>query len=126
MQGNWGSTDSEKSSTPINYWWGLSAGVVDIILSERIPSGIRRLVETIRDLMINDKFASFTGEIFSQDGRRRCEDGKGLGIEDIIKMDWLLDNVIGEIPEIDRFKDRAKSIVEIKGVMTTDGNGDKD
>ncbi|MBR6402246.1 MAG: BMP family ABC transporter substrate-binding protein [Eubacterium sp.] len=126
MQGNWGSTDSEKSSTPINYWWGLSAGVVDIILSERIPSGIRRLVETIRDLMIKDEFASFTGEIFSQDGRRRCEDGKGLGIEDIIKMDWLLDNVIGEIPDIDKLKDRAKSIVEIKGVMTTDGNGDKD
>ena len=120
MQGNWGSTDSEKNSTPINYWWGLSAGVADIILSERIPSGIRRLVETIKDLMIKDSFAPFRGEIISQDGRKICEDGNGLGVEDIIKMDWLLDNVIGEIPDINKLKDKAKPIVEMKGVITTD------
>ena len=120
MQGNWGNTDSEKSSTPINYWWGLSAGVADIILSERIPSGIRRLVETIKELMIKDQFAPFSGQLISQDGRRICKEGESLGVEDIIKIDWLLENVIGEIPDINKLKDKAKPIVEMKGVITSE------
>ena len=117
MKGNWGSADAESESKPINYWWGMSAGVVDIILSGKIPSDLRRLVNIFRDLIIKDEFSPFEGLVVSQDGEVRSEDGAELQTEDIIKMNWLVDNVIGNIPELSELKDKAKPIVEMKGVQ---------
>ena len=117
MKGNWGSADAESESKPINYWWGMSAGVVDIILSGKIPSDLRRLVNIFRDLIIKDEFSPFEGLVVSQDGEVRSEDGVELQTEDIIKMNWLVDNVIGNIPELSELKDKAKPIVEMKGVQ---------
>ena len=117
MKGNWGSADAESESKPINYWWGMSAGVVDIILSGKIPSDLRRLVKIFRDLIIKDEFSPFEGLVVSQDGEVRSEDGAELQTEDIIKMNWLVDNVIGNIPELSELKDKAKPIVEMKGVQ---------
>ncbi|MCR5212962.1 MAG: BMP family ABC transporter substrate-binding protein [Eubacterium sp.] len=117
MKGNWGSTDAESESKPINYWWGLSSGVVDVILSEKIPYDLKRLVLKMRDMIINDEFSPFGGRIISQDGSLRSQDGVNLDIEDIIKMNWLVDNVIGSIPGLDELKDQAKQIVELKGIQ---------
>lgn len=117
MRGEWVSTDAENESKPINYWWGLSAGVVDIILSEKVPIGTRRLVNTIKGLMVEGKFSAFGGEVYSQAGKLRNEEGKKLSVEDIIKMNWLADNVIGSIPELEELKDKAKPIVEMKGIQ---------
>ena len=36
--------------------------------------------------------------------------------EEIMLMNWLVDNVEGEIPDVEDMKDEAKSIVEQKGV----------
>ena len=39
-----------------------------------------------------------------------------LDIEDIIKMDWLCSNVVGKIPSKEELRERARPIVELKGV----------
>ena len=36
--------------------------------------------------------------------------------EEIMKMNWLVANIEGDIPEIEELKDEAKAIVELKGV----------
>ena len=36
--------------------------------------------------------------------------------QDIMNMDWLLDNVTGTIPSMDSLIDKAKTVVELKGV----------
>ena len=33
-----------------------------------------------------------------------------------MRMDWLVENVIGEIPRIDTLQEQAKTVVELKGV----------
>ncbi|MGN0435756.1 MAG: BMP family ABC transporter substrate-binding protein [Wujia sp.] len=113
-----GTFKQEVSSSiqPINYWWGLSAGVVDIICSKKLPEGTKRLVDTIRDLIAGGSFLPFSGIIKAQDGTVKNEEGNSLSPEEIIKMNWLAENVEGDIPEIEELKDEAKSIVEIKGV----------
>ena len=40
--------------------------------------------------------------------------------EEIMLMNWLVDNVEGEIPDVKDMKDEAKSIVEQKGVTNAD------
>ncbi|MCR5542736.1 MAG: BMP family ABC transporter substrate-binding protein [Eubacterium sp.] len=117
MRGEWDNADAESESTPINYWWGLSAGVVDLILSGKVPAGTRRLVNTIKELIIEDRFPVF-GEIYSQDGKLRNAEGNKFEVEDVIKMNWLADNVVGTIPEIDELKEDVKEVVEMKGIQT--------
>lgn len=116
MQGAYSSADADSESKPINYWWGLSAGVVDIILSEKVPADIRRLVKLIKKLIMKDQFSPFWGEIYSQDGKLRTEEGVDMDADDIIKMNWLVDNVVGEIPGIDELDESARELVEMKGV----------
>ena len=117
MQGNWSSADAENESKPINYWWGLSAGVVDIIMSEKVPADTRRLVEIIKGLIIEDKFSPFGGELKDQEGNLISPDGEVPSVDEIIKMNWLVSNVVGEIPEIEKLDEEAKILVEMKGVQ---------
>ena len=39
--------------------------------------------------------------------------------EDIMEMDWLVDNVVGSIPVMETLIDAAKSVVQLKGVEET-------
>ncbi len=111
--------EGENGDKPINYWWGLSAGVVDIIYSKKLPEGTKRIVNLIKDLMVRNEFHPFEGVIHGQDGLIKNEPDVTMAPEDLMKMSWLADNVIGEIPEIEELKDEAKSIVELKGITDT-------
>lgn len=45
--------------------------------------------------------------------------------EDIMLMNWLVDNIEGEIPELEDLKDEAKGIVVLKGVAESDDMEEK-
>lgn len=109
----------------LNYWWGLSAGVVDLICSEKIPAGTIRLVNIIKDMMINNEFKPFQGNIISKAGTEKNEKGEDMLPEDIMLMNWLVDNIEGEIPELEDLKDEAKGIVVLKGVAESDETEEK-
>ena len=115
MRGTFRQEDSDADKA-INYWWGLSAGVVDIIYSKKVPAGTQRIVNVIKELILKNEFAPFEGSIMAQGDIVKNEVGDALMPEEIMKMNWLVDNIVGEIPEIDDLKDEAKSIVELKGV----------
>jgi len=116
LGGKWDSADSEEESKAINYWWGLSAGVVDMIMSRKVPTDLRFHVNILRNMIISGEFSPFRGSITAQDGTEVVSETDELSIGDIIKMNWLMGNVVGEIPATDELEDKAKGIVEIKGV----------
>ena len=39
--------------------------------------------------------------------------------EDIMEMDWLVENVVGSIPSMDTLIDAAQTVVQLKGVEET-------
>ena len=116
LNGTFKQDDRESEDKAINYWWGLSAGVVDIILSNKLPVGTKRIVNKVKELIVNGSFAPFDTAFRSQDGLIRNDEDTKLSPADIMEMNYLLDNVIGEIPEIDELYDGAKEIVALKGV----------
>lgn len=118
VNGTFKNEDEEKA---INYWWGLSAEVVDIIYSQKLPQGTKRLIDTIKELILNNKFSPFKGSIMAQGNVIKNAADEELSPEEIMKMNWLVDNIIGEIPEIDDLKDEARAIVELKGVVEETG-----
>ena len=94
----------------------MSAGVIDLVYSKNVPKGVKRLAEHIEyDISVED-VVPFFGEIYAQDGSKKNEAGEEMAPEDIMKMDWLAENVIGEIPSIDLLQEQAKPVVELKGV----------
>ena len=114
----WEKTDVPSDDRAINYWWGMSSGVIDVILSKKVPAGTVRLIEHMKQSIVSQEFFPFGGELRDQEGNVRCEEGGSLAIDEIMKMNWLAENVVGEIPVTDDLKDTARNIVEMKGVRS--------
>ncbi len=108
--------DDAKEEKAINYWWGLSAEVVDVICSNKIPEATKQLVEIFRGLIRENQFSPFDCLVTAQDATVKSEGNQSMMPEDIMTMNWLVDNIEGEIPDVEDIKDEAKSIVEQKGI----------
>lgn len=122
MRGSW-KVEENGESKALNYWWGLSAGVIDVILSGNIPTEVKRLVKLIKRSISTGVFHPFSGDITDSEGNMRCSAAEILKPENIITMDWLADNVIGAIPTIDDLVDDAKPVVLLRGLHTTSDKG---
>ena len=109
----------DRKDQATNYWWGMDSGVVDIVLSDNLNPYTKRLVNTLKQDIINGRFNPFDGELRSQEGLIRTENDPPLTSRDIIMMDWLNENIIGEIPVIDSLKDEAQATVKYSGVGKT-------
>lgn len=122
-----GSFQSEEAveSRAINYWWGLSAGVIDVICSNKLPLGTIRLIDLMKKNISSGQFYPFLGPLTDQNGRIHYKEAKVFKPEDLMKMDWLVENVIGSIPTLDLLKESAKPIVQLRGLYaaTTDEGG---
>lgn len=55
----------------------------------------------------------------------QCEKGENLGADDIITMDWLADNVIGKIPELDELTEDAMELVGFQGIKVDEAGTEK-
>ena len=108
--------DAQKGKKAVNYWWGMSADVIDVICSKSMPHGTSRLIEFLKSSIRAGAFYPFDGPIYAQGGVIRCEKGQSLGANEIITMDWLVESVIGKIPELDELTDEARTLVEFQGI----------
>ncbi len=116
LSGAWKKGDTQESSKAINYYWGISSGLIDVICSKHVPAATQQLVELIkRDISVHG-YNPFTGVIRSQDGIVRNAADCVLSLEQISSMEWLLDNVQGSLPEFDTMTEEAKQIVALQGV----------
>ena len=111
-----GSYQSQEQEQALNYWWGMSAGVIDVICSKHVPRGVKRLADHLKKDICDGDIVPFFGEIYSQDGKQRNKENQKMKPEDIMRMDYLVDNVIGEIPLVGELIDAAHSVVNLKGV----------
>ena len=80
----------ESSRKAINYYWGMSAGVVELICSNHLPDSVKKLVGVLQDAICNGSFKPFQGVIQTQSGE--CLEGTDgvLSLQQIIDIDWLL------------------------------------
>lgn len=120
LNGNWKSEEHSQKNKGINYWWGISSGVVNIIHSSRLPIGTVRLINLLKERIIQGDFNPFSGLLFSQDHVIQSDYDATLSPEEILSMDWLAENVIGEIPAKEKLNDKAKTMTEFVGFDKTE------
>lgn len=121
MNGTWKYDEKTASEKAINYWWGMSAGVIDVICSRHLPIGTKRLVELLKATICSEQFNPFSGVLYSQTGVVVDDPERSLLPEEIMEMDWLAENVIGSIPKRDELKEQAAPVVKQQGVAKKEG-----
>ena len=99
--------------------------VIDVICSKSMPHGTSRLIEFLKNSIRAGAFHPFDGPIYAQGGVVQCEKGKSLEAEEIITMDWLAENVIGKIPELDELTDEARMLVEFQGIKVDESGTER-
>ncbi len=116
LSGSWKHEENQDQIKALNYWWGMSANVIELIYSNKLPAEVIRLVESFERLIRRDEFEPFSGLLVDQMGNVHNDDSHELTPEEIITMDWLLDNVIGTIPDVEELEEDAQLIVREQGV----------
>lgn len=106
----------EGSGKALNYYWGMSAGVVELRCTDKVPDSTKKLAAILRDAICTGHLEPFRGPLYAQDGRRMAEPHQALNLEQIINMDWLAENIQGAIPEYDQLDETGKATVGIVGV----------
>lgn len=85
---------------PEALWWGMAEGLVDITdLNPAIPENVRKQIEEVRTgLKSGDAtFNPFYGEVVDQAGTVRLPEGTDASFEQLMGMDYLVQNVVGTL-----------------------------
>lgn len=106
----------KKGKQAVNYWWGMSAEVIDVICSQNLPYGTHRLINFLKSSIRAGSFQPFDGIICSQDGTVQNEEGGSLTPSEIVTMNWLAENVIGRIPDFEELTEEAQALLRLQGV----------
>lgn len=113
MAGTW---ETSKDSRAVNYWWGMDTGVIDVKLSQRLPEGIHILAQMLRQGLQDGTLDPFLRTITAQDGTVKNDGSRSFTPDEILHMDWLCDNVIGNIPQFEEILPVSQPMVRALGV----------
>lgn len=116
-----GSFDFEDGKThkSLNYYWGISSGVVDLMYSNLLPTGVRYLGEmmykSIKEGIVHP-FYTISDEVTGIYGS--SDTNENINIEEIINMNYLEENVVGMIPKYEDLDQQVKDVVNNLGVQS--------
>lgn len=105
-----------KGAQAVNYWWGMTSGVVDVDLSDALPVGVRQLAGILKTGLAEGSILPFHCEIRDQQGNIRSDGSALFTPEETMNMDWLADNVEGTIPAFDELLPASRPLVRQLGV----------
>mgnify|MGYP005770008059 FL=1 len=117
VNGRWSRSLPVSDGDSINYWWGISSGIIDVICSKSIPARSRRLMELVKDQIVNGSFQIFSGALYDQEGILRSPGAAELSPAQIIHMDWLASNVVGRLPSPEELDTEAAQMMETQGIF---------
>ena len=112
LSGTW----DDSHGQAVNDWWGLSSGVIDVKLADDLPEGVKALALYLRDGVKNGTIDPFRRKVVAQDGSIKNDGTQTFNAEDLLRMDWLCDNVHGSIPGYDALLPISKPTVRLLGI----------
>ena len=120
LLGHWEDESANRSAAAINYWWGMQSGVIGITPSEKLPEGVKALVEALKNSIVEGRLDPFRRVMSDQEGIVRNDGNRWLSPSEILHMDWLSDTIEGSIPAFPELLPIAQSIVRLLGVYRED------
>lgn len=117
IDGNWDTAASVRSDQSLNYWYGISSGVLDINITCRESYYSRKMIDCWKEAIVKGSFSVFEGELRSQNGIIQPAGSGRLSGEAIMKMNWLNDNVIGTWPAYEELNANGKKMTDACGIL---------
>ena len=114
LAGGW--KREKGDSTALNYWLGMDSGVIGVEYSDRLPAGIRQLAHILEDGLRSGTLDPFKRKIIAQDGSLKNDGTQTLSPEELLRMDWLCENVVGEIPRFEDILPYSQTMVRELGI----------
>lgn len=112
-----GAWNDAPQSAAVNYWWGMDSGAIDVELSKDLPDGVCSLAWILKDGLSSGSIEPFRTRMHSQDGRLINDGLRTLTPEELLNMDWLLDNVDGRIPGLEELTPESMETVRSMGLQ---------
>ena len=104
------------STHAVNDWWGISSGVVDVDVPDTLPAGMKQLARILKNGIIGEEIDPFLAPIRTQDGTVVSDGTRLFAPEELMRMDWLCDNVEGTIPDFDSLLPQSRELVRLLGI----------
>lgn len=102
----------DKSNKALNYYWGISAGVADVVYSDALETSSKHFCNLLKDSIIHNLCTPFRTPFLTQSGEIIGEGEPSLMLKDIVTMDYLVENVIGEMPQYEELSPMGKATVD--------------
>jgi hypothetical protein len=87
-----------------------------VICSQNLPLGTKRLIDLLKNAISSGQFRVFSGALYSQSGLVPGSKDHDLTPEEVMEMNWLLENVVGQIPELSDLKEQAQPVLIQQGI----------
>ena len=117
LSGEWDELSANKSGTQaVNYWWGMESGVIGLEMTKSLPAGVEVLAQLLKRDMVDGSIDPFDREIISRDGKERNDGNMRFTPDELLRMDWLCENVDGSIPAYEELSEKAQNIVRLQGI----------
>ena len=113
FSGGWKHSSEGKA---LNYWLGMDSGVIDLELSRKLPAGVRQMAKILRYGMLSGNIDPFRRRIVAQDGTIKNDGTTTFTPDEILHMDWLVENVIGSIPSFEELQPQSQALVRELGI----------
>ena len=114
LNGGW--KREKGDSTALNYWLGMDSGVIGVEYSDRLPAGLRQLAGILEQGLRDGTLDPFRRRIIAQDGTVKNDGSRSLPPEELLRMDWLCENVIGRIPPYEEILPISQTMVRELGI----------
>ena len=114
LSGGW---KREKGvSTALNYWLGMDSGVIGVEYSTRLPEGVRQMAKLLERGLSDGTLDPFMRRLVAQDGTVKNDGTRKLTPDELLRMDWLCENVVGQIPPFEEILPYSQTMVRELGV----------
>ena len=98
------------------YWWGMESQASDILLSDELPESMQFLANLLRTGFIKGKLDPFYRKIVTQDGTVVNDGTRHFTVDELLRMDWLCENIDGYIPEYEEVLPCAQPMMKALGL----------
>ena len=114
LAGGW--KKEKGDTTALNYWLGMDSGVIGLNLSDKLPEGVRQLALLLKKQMREGTLDPFQRKIVAQDGTVKNDGTHRFTPEQLLRLDWLCENVVGYIPPFEEILPISQNMVRELGL----------
>jgi hypothetical protein len=94
----------------------MDSGVIDVKLHDKLPAGILTMADILRKGLQSGTIDPFRRRIIAQDGTVMNDGTRSFTPEEMLRMDWLCENVVGSIPEFEEVLPIAQPMIRELGL----------